>query len=876
MRFDRLTIKLQEALQEALHLAETRQHQEVEPAHLVLALLDQRDGLAPQLFERVDAEPDQVRKSLEKALDRLVRVEGEGLDVYLSRSLRSLFNAAHQQRQELQDEYVSTEHVLLALPGLKGDAAAETLRELGVTRERLLKALAEIRGSHRVTDPHAEARYQALVKYSRDLVELARRGRLDPVIGRDDEIRRVIQVLSRRTKNNPALIGEPGVGKTAIAEGLAQRIVSGDVPETLKDRRILALDVSALVAGTKYRGEFEDRVKAVLQEVAEAEGEIIVFIDELHTLVGAGAAEGAVDASNMFKPALARGELRCVGATTLDEYKKRIEKDPALERRFQPIFVDEPTVDETVAILRGLKDRYEVHHGVRIKDSALIAAATLSHRYLTERFLPDKAIDLIDEAASRLRIEIDSRPTELDEVERRIIQLEVERQALRKEKDPASRVRLERLQEELENFKEERDALRARWDREKEVITRVSQIKERIEETRVKAQEAERSGNLNRAAELRYGVLPALERELQEAQAALQQMQADGMLLKEEVDEEDIGEIVSKWTGIAVNRLMEGEVEKLVHMEDRLRARVVGQDHALALVSNAIRRARSGLKDPQRPIGSFIFMGPTGVGKTELVRALAEFLFDSEEAMVRLDMSEYMERHAAARLIGAPPGYVGYEEGGQLTEAVRRRPYSVVLFDEIEKAQTEVFNLLLQILEDGRLTDGQGRTVDFRNTVLVMTSNVGGQWIEELEDREAIEAEVRGALRAQFSPEFLNRVDEIVLFNRLGREEIRRIVDIQLRYLEERLAERKLGLRVSDEAKDLLAERGFDPVHGARPLRRTIQRLVQNPLAMRLLGGEIRAGQTILVDAEDGGFAIRAEEAAAGARHGDPGGLPPC
>ena len=726
------------------------------------------------------------------------------------------------------------------------------LKQLGATRDKILNALVSIRGAQRITDPNPEEKYQALEKYGRDLTDLARKGKLDPVIGRDDEIRRVIQVLSRRTKNNPVLIGEPGVGKTAIVEGLALRMVNGDVPEGLKEKRLIALDLGALVAGAKFRGEFEDRLKAVLKEVTEASGRIVLFIDELHTLVGAGAAEGAMDASNMLKPALARGELRCVGATTLDEYRKRVEKDPALERRFQQVYVGEPSVEDTIAILRGLKERYEVHHGVRITDGAIIGAATLSHRYISDRFLPDKAIDLIDEAASRLRIEIDSMPIEIDEVERKILQLEIEKQALKREEDKASKGRLAQLEREIENLRETSSGLKAHWQNEKESIQRIRTLKEKIESTKVEEQKAQRSGDLNRAAELRYGTLTQLQKELEDANAKLAELQKDQKMLKEEVDAEDVAEVVAKWTGIPVSKMLEGDVEKLLKMEERLNLRVIGQDSAIHAVSNAVRRARAGLQDENRPIGSFIFLGPTGVGKTELCRALAEFLFDDEQAMVRLDMSEFMEKHSVSRLIGAPPGYVGYDEGGYLTEAVRRRPYSVVLFDEIEKAHPDVFNALLQILEDGRMTDGQGRTVDFKNTVIIMTSNLGSQYILELagKDRKEMELRVNAALRDAFKPEFLNRVDETIIFNNLGREEIKSIVEIQLKRLRRNLAQRKMGLEITDQAKALIAEKGYDPVYGARPLKRTIQRLIQDPLAVKILAGEFKEGDRVRIDSD--------------------------
>jgi len=847
-RFDKLTVKAQEAVQAAQSLAERDGHQQLEPEHLLVALLDQPEGVVPAVLAKLGARPEAMRREAEAALRRLPRVTG-GSGQYLSPRLKAVLDAAWTEAERLRDEYCSTEHLLVALAQEKDGAAARILRQAGATPDALYRALVEVRGSQRVTDPNPEEKYQALARYSRDLTELARKGKLDPVIGRDDEVRRVIQVLSRRTKNNPVLIGEPGVGKTAIVEGLAQRIVAGDVPEGLKGKRLVALDLGALVAGTKYRGEFEDRLKAVLREIGEAEGEVICFIDELHTLVGAGAAEGAVDAANMLKPALARGELRCIGATTLDEYRKHVEKDAALERRFQPILVREPSVEDAIAILRGLKEKYEVHHGVRIKDAALVAAAILSHRYIADRFLPDKAVDLMDESASRLRIEIDSMPAELDEIERRIMQLEIERVSLAKESDEPSRERLERLDRELAELKERSGGLKGRWQGEKEAIGRIRKIKEEMDAARTQMADAERRGDLNRAAELRYGTLHQLERRLETENARLVDVQGPGRLLKEEVDEEDVAEVVAKWTGIPVTRLLEGEVQKLVAMEDRLGRRVVGQDTALRAVANAVRRARSGLSDPNRPIGSFLFLGPTGVGKTELARALAEFLFDDERAMVRLDMSEYMEKHTVARLIGAPPGYVGYEEGGQLTEAVRRRPYSVVLFDEVEKAHPDVWNVLLQLLDDGRLTDGHGRTVDFRNAVVIMTSNLGSHYFREVADPEKVRSLVLQELRNHLRPELLNRIDEVIVFNNLGLAEITRIVDIQVAQLARRLAERRVGLELTEAAKALLARQGFDPVFGARPLKRTIQRRVQDPLALRLLEGEFGEGDTVRVDA---------------------------
>jgi ATP-dependent Clp protease ATP-binding subunit ClpB len=860
MRMDRLTEKSQEALSGALSLAAENGQQGVEPEHLLLALLTQEGGLTRPLLRAAGADAAALEAQVASAVERFPKVSG-GTEPYLSQALRRVLDDAWKEAEKLKDEYVSTEHLLLAMAPLAPLAGA------GVTRDALLDALRTVRGNQRVTDQNPESKYEALEKYGRDLTALAAAGKLDPVIGRDDEIRRVIQVLSRRTKNNPVLIGEPGVGKTAIVEGLAERIARDDVPEGLKGRRVVALDLGALIAGTKYRGEFEDRLKAVLKEVVAAEGRVILFIDELHTLVGAGAAEGAMDAANLLKPALARGELRAIGATTLDEYRKHIEKDAALERRFQPVLVDQPSVEDTISILRGLRERYEVHHGVRYKDSALVAAAVLSNRYITDRFLPDKAIDLVDEAAARLRMEIDSMPTELDETERAIRQLEIERQALSKEDDRASRDRLQALERQLGDLAEKRDALRARWEREKDLIGRMRDLKGRLEQVRHEAERAERAADFERAARLKYGETKEIETELEEANRRLLESQDGQQLLKEEVDEDDIAAIVSRWTGIPVSRLLEGEVQKLITMEERLHARVVGQEEAVAAVANAVRRSRSGLSDPNRPVGSFIFLGPTGVGKTELARALAEFLFDDERAMVRIDMSEYQEKHAVARLIGAPPGYVGYDEGGQLTEAVRRRPYSVVLFDEIEKAHPDVFNVLLQVLDDGRLTDGQGRTVDFRNAVLIMTSNLGSQLIQELAGRDFAEVQsaVTGVLREHFRPEFLNRVDEVIVFRPLSQEQIAKIVDIQLEALRRRLGERKLTLVVTDDARRLLAERGWDPVYGARPLKRTIQRLVSDPLALRLLSGEFGEGDAVEVDVEAGELAFKKPKAAVAA-----------
>jgi ATP-dependent Clp protease ATP-binding subunit ClpB len=865
MRLDKFTLRAQEAIQSAIELAEQNTHQQVEPEHLLAAMLDQPEGIVRPILGKLGVNVAVILNDTQAAVARFPRVQGG--QQYFSPRTNQIFTAAQKQADRMNDEFISTEHLLLALVEEKDGAAAKLLKQHGVNQDDLVKVIEQMRGGSRITDQNAEQNYQALSKYARDLTDAARRGKLDPVIGRDDEIRRTIQVLSRRTKNNPVLIGEPGVGKTAIVEGLAQRIVSGDVPETLRNKRLVALDLGAMLAGAKYRGEFEDRLKSVLKEIENAQGQIILFIDELHTLVGAGAAEGAIDASNMLKPALARGELRCVGATTLNEYKKHIEKDAALERRFQQVYVGEPTVEDTIAILRGLKERYEVHHGVRIKDSAIVAAATLSNRYITDRFLPDKAIDLIDEAASRLRIEIDSLPQDIDQLEREIIQLEIERQALQREEDDKSKGRLKEIETRIADLKETSSGMKAKWQSEKEAIEHMRSAKAELEQLRLQLDQARNAGDLGRASEIQYGRIPELEQKLKAEQEKLAVFQQDGVMLKEEVDEEDVAEVVAKWTGIPVSKMLEGEMQKLVTMENRLGLRVIGQEEALNAVANAVRRARAGLQDPNRPIGSFIFLGPTGVGKTETARALAEFMFDDERAMIRLDMSEYMEKHAVARMIGAPPGYVGYEEGGQLTEAVRRRPYSVVLFDEIEKAHSDVFNVLLQILDDGRLTDSKGRTVDFKNTVLIMTSNLGSREIQAAEgDEKQVREAVLQELQLNFKPEFLNRIDDVVIFHQLSRDQIGKIIDVQLEKLRAMLAERNIHLELDESAKDLLMREGYDPAYGARPLKRAIQTLIQNPLAVKLLQGEIQAGETLKLAANGDNMEFKQDAAVAAAQ----------
>ncbi len=854
MRTDKFTIKSQEAIQKAQELAQQKGNQQVDAEHLLYVLLE--EGIALEIIKILGVDSNALIKEVEAGIEKLPKVLGSSPvgQLYITQQLKNVFETAFKEAEQLKDEYVSIEHLLLGIIKTRNRVEG-LLKKLGVTTDKVLAAMREIRGSQCVTDPAPEDKYQALKRYAKDLTELARRGKLDPVIGRDEEIRRVIQVLSRRTKNNPVIIGEPGVGKTAIAEGLAQRITSGDVPMGLKDKRVVSLDMGALVAGAKFRGEFEDRLKAVLKEIEEAQGKVILFIDELHTVVGAGAAEGSIDASNMLKPALARGDLRCVGATTLSEYRKYIEKDAALERRFQPIYIQEPSVEDTISILRGLKERYEVHHGIKIKDTALVSAAVLSNRYISDRFLPDKAIDLIDEAASRLKMEIDSMPVELDELERKIRQYEIERQAVMKEKDEASKERLKRIKEEIAGLTEKRDVLKARWMQEKEAINTISSIQEELEQAKTGAEKAEREGDLNKAAELKYGKIIELQKRLGEENKKLAKQESSDRMLKEEVDEEDIAEIVSKWTGIPVSKMLEGEVEKLLKMEENLARRVVGQEEAIKAVSDAVRRSRAGIQDPDRPIGSFIFLGPTGVGKTELARALAEFLFDDEDAMIRIDMSEYQERHTVSRLIGAPPGYVGYDEGGQLTEAIRRRPYAVILFDEIEKAHQEVFNILLQVLDDGRLTDGHGRTVDFRNTVMIMTSNIGSQHIQELMTEWTDESQIRKSvmedLKAFFRPEFLNRVDEIIMFHSLNKELLIKIVEIQIDRMKCYLKEKNVDLELSDSAKAHIAESGYDPLYGARPLKRAIQKEILNPLAGKLLEGAFKSGDLIFADMED-------------------------